>query len=362
MTTAAAHVDTDALPPPLLLSLGEVAGAPPETVAYDVAAAIARGSVRYGPPEGLTAVRDAVAQSLGVRTDEIAMTTGASGALLALLMLRAAPGGNILVPDPGYPGYTGLARRLGLTSRHYRLSAGFRAVDIDDVERGMDSGTAAVIVTSPGNPTGRPIDADNLLVVAAATARRGVPLVVDQAYADLVDEPTMHPRDLWEVHPGAVILRSYSKAFCLSGFRAGAVVAPAALVPQLVGAHFAAVMSAPTIGQLAVLSCLTHGPEPYLEAVRNRLRRRAEDAAQTLAWKSPHHDTEPSVTADLGVFAWVRTSRPAVSVAEELWNRHRIAVLPGAACGPSGSHHLRILVDVDAESLTRVADALRAGR
>lgn len=367
MTAAAAGGDTALLPPPLLLSLGEVAGAPPEPVAYDVAAAIARGSVRYGPPEGLPPVRDAVAQNLGVETDEIVMTAGASGGLLAFLLMYSTPGGNILTPDPGYPGYAGLARRLGLQSRHYRLAPGLDAVDIDDVERGMDAGTAAVVVTSPGNPTGRSIDAANLLAVAAAAARRDVPLVVDQAYGDLAIEPAVHPRELWEVHPGAVVLRSYSKTFCLSGFRAGAVVTPSALAPQLASAHYGAVMTASTAGQWAVLSCLSHNAAPYLDAVRDRLRRRAEAARRALAWEAQKLDeagpgSTTSVTADLGVFAWVRTSRPAARVAEELWQQDRIAVLPGAACGPSGSHHLRILADIDSEALARVADALRARR
>lgn len=336
---------------PLVLTLGEVSGAPPEHVVRAVAASLITNTARYTPPAGLPAVRAAVAASLDVEAGNVVMTTGASGAYLAFLTRFGRPGGNILLPDPGYPAYAGLARRMGLQPRYYRLEDGLDDIDPDAVRALVDADTIAVVVVSPGNPTGHVIPHS---VITAVAERSGVPMVVDEVYLDLTTHQGVDPEILWATHPDSVVFKSYSKSFSLSGLRIGALVAHSDRAAELASAHFAAVMSAPTTGQVAVLSCLDNDPHAYLDAVRARLRGRALAAHEVLG-SVPGCEV---ASGDLGVFAWVRVGRSA-EVADALWRRHRIAVSPGRPFGPSGEEYLRILIDVEPTALARVAGALQ---
>lgn len=343
----------------LILTLGEVGGPPPEVVARAVAGAVLRDLVRYTPPAGLPQVRQAVADWLptqaAVGPENVVMTCGASGGLLAYLMHRARPGSTILLPDPCYPAYIGLARRLGIETQFYPLAGGLDDIDAGVLADLITGRTLAVVVISPGNPTGRQIPVETVDEVARLAGERGVPLVVDEVYADLTGQQQVDPHRLWAAHRASIVLKSFSKCFALSGFRIGATIATADLVEPIAAAHFSAVMNAPTVGQLAALACLQTDTRDYLDDVRRRLRGRAAAAEAAFA----------TVTGcevgpiDLGVFAWVKVNDEPAAVVERLWSRHRIAVLDGASFGPSGREHLRIFIDIEPRSLDRTVTALR---
>ena len=194
-----------------------------------------------------------------------------------------------------------------------------------------------------------------MLATAELVASAGVPILVDEVYQDLTTHPRVDLNALWTASPGSVVLRSYSKSFALSGLRIGALIAREDRTDELAAAHFAAVMSAPAPGQLAVLACLTNGCAEYLGQVRKRLRERAR-AADTALGSVPGCRVE---SGDLGVFSWLRVGSGA-AVTDSLWRRHRIAVSPGTQFGPSGAQYIRALVDIEPDSLTRLTDALRA--
>src|SRR5436853_6172614 len=80
---------------------------------------------------------------------------GASEALLILFFRAAEPGANVVLPNPGFPANTALAKSLGLAIRYYSLRAENRfRVDLDEVRKLVDADTRMLLVNSPHNPTG----------------------------------------------------------------------------------------------------------------------------------------------------------------------------------------------------------------
>lgn len=176
----------------------------------------------YAPSEGSRQLREAVAGFHGVDPDWVVMTTGASEALLAFLCLSARAGGNVVIPDPGYPAYAAMAdvARLGLRSYVLSAEAGFTQ-DADTVLKAVDRDTVAVIVNTPHNPTGSVFPTEELSRLAANLAERGVPLVVDEVYHPLyfgTKLPSAAGMD------GVIVVSDLSKAMSLPGLRTGWII------------------------------------------------------------------------------------------------------------------------------------------
>jgi aspartate/methionine/tyrosine aminotransferase len=176
----------------------------------------------YAPPEGDQDVREEVAGFHGVDPDAIVMTTGSSEALSILLCLHARTGGNVIIPDPGYPAYAAMAKAWSLKTRYYALAteAGF-VQRADAVLAETDADTVAVIVNSPHNPTGSVMARTETARLADALAARGIPLIVDEVY---------HPLYFGAPQPSAagldnvIVTSDLSKAFSLPGLRTGWII------------------------------------------------------------------------------------------------------------------------------------------
>jgi aspartate/methionine/tyrosine aminotransferase len=173
----------------------------------------------YAPPQGSKLLRERVAAMHSVGPDEVLMMTGASEAVMALTCLFAEPGASIVVPAPVYPAVPVLARAWGLAVREYKLdrARGF-AQTADGVLAAVDSGTRAVFVNSPHNPTGSVMPFAEQRELAAALAPRGIPLIVDEVYHPLYfDGPAPSASTL----PNTIVLGDFAKALSIPGLRIG---------------------------------------------------------------------------------------------------------------------------------------------
>jgi len=149
------------------------------------------GSLSYEPcPRGLPAAREAVAADYAARgaaisPDDLVLTASTSEAYGFLFRLLADPGDTVLVPAPCYPLFELLARIHDVTLRHYALSEedGF-SIDIDSLTRAAESGARALLIVSPGNPTGAFLKRPELDSIAELCSRRGIPIICDEVFGD----------------------------------------------------------------------------------------------------------------------------------------------------------------------------------
>ncbi|MGH9322499.1 MAG: aminotransferase class I/II-fold pyridoxal phosphate-dependent enzyme [Vicinamibacteria bacterium] len=176
-------------------------------------------SLSYQPGHGTESLRRELAALYRAKADEIQVLTGAAEGLLVLFFLAAEPGANVVVPYPAFPPFLSIPESFGLEVRRYELDArnGF-ALHLDRVASLVDDRTKLVLVNSPHNPTGSVISESDIGALEELTAKRGAQLVVDEVYHPIYRGRA--PRSAGE-YTRATILGDFSKAFSLSGIRAG---------------------------------------------------------------------------------------------------------------------------------------------
>jgi aspartate/methionine/tyrosine aminotransferase len=173
----------------------------------------------YAPPQGGARLRERIAALHGVQPDEVLVLTGASEALVALCCHFAGEGGNLVLPQPCYPAVPVLARAWGLGVRQYELQPAQRfAQTADAVLAVVDTGTRAVFVNSPHNPTGSVMPPAEQRRLAEALAARGVPLIVDEVYHPLYFSGDMPSA---AALPNTIVLGDFAKALSIPGLRIG---------------------------------------------------------------------------------------------------------------------------------------------
>jgi aspartate/methionine/tyrosine aminotransferase len=194
-------------------------------------AALQAGQVRYTPSLGIPALRDALSgwyrtgYGLEVPAARIAVTSGSSGALLLAMGVLLSPGDQVLTADPAYPANRHFVRAMegesvGIpvdASTGYQLTA-------ELVDRHWTDRTVGVMVASPSNPTGTLIAYDELERILAVVRKRGGVLVVDEIYHGLTYDCSA--RSALELGDDMFVINSFSKYFCMTGWRVGWMVAP----------------------------------------------------------------------------------------------------------------------------------------
>ena len=341
--------------------------APPELTARLGAAAADPESYAYGHITGDLALREAYAAEVSrlyggaIGPDDVAITTGANMASFAVTSLLAGAGDAIALPTPWYFNHQMNAGLLGIEAVPIPCGpeTGF-VPDAAEAERLLTDRVRAILLVSPNNPTGAIYPPATIAAFAALCARRGIALVLDETYRDFRPAELHRPHELFAggAWRGTLIqIYSFSKSYCIPGFRAGAVVADRALMPDLTKILDCLQICAPRVGQAGLAWAI-----PELAAWRERNRAvmngRAEACRRAVAaldgWR---------VDAQGAYFAYLRHPFPRRSsweVAEAIAAERGIVTLPGEAFGPGQADHLRLaFANVEAERLADVAERLR---
>jgi aspartate/methionine/tyrosine aminotransferase len=216
--------------PPIEFNLGGSAGPPwtfRDLLRLDGETSVERlldAQAVYGLSPGGRSLRQVIAAMRQVPAEHVLVVGGGSEALLHVFFRAAAPGANVVVPDPGFPPYHALPEALGLEVRGYRLGreTGYR-VDLDEITRLTDARTALVLVNSPHNPSGAVIADAELDALHAFIAGRGIQLVCDEVF-----HPIYHGPEAGSAArlPHATVIGDCSKALALAGLRVGWLIEP----------------------------------------------------------------------------------------------------------------------------------------
>jgi aspartate/methionine/tyrosine aminotransferase len=320
------------------MEIGEPDFTAPPQVIEAAQRALREGRSAYTATLGLPALREAIAAHYGtvfagkISPQRIAITSGASGGLLLTLALYVNPGDEILVPDPGYPGYRHLVRTFEGVARPLKVSpaTGFQPT-LETVRAAWRRRTRGLLLGSPSNPTGTVIDKAELENIARfVAARRGV-LIVDEIYQGLVyDAPPATGLGL----PGEVaVVNSFSKYFCMTGWRLGWVVLPQSRHNARVrdfeklAQHLS--ICAPAIAQHAALACFAPGSLEIFEQRRREFQRRRDFLLPALERAGLQVPARPA-----GAFyAYAKCPGDGRRFALELLEREGVAATPGVDFG-----------------------------
>lgn len=262
------------------LSIGEPDFGAPPAVHESMREVMDGRPLPYTPALGLPALRQAIAgfyrDRHGVDVDpaRIAITSGASAALLLVVAATTDPGDEVILADPCYPCNRQLVETFGgrvvtaptTPESRYQLDAA-------SVTRAWSERTSAVMIATPSNPTGTAIPFQELAAVCDHARARGVWRIVDEIYLNLSDPAPdgTRPRTILTVDPDAIVINSFSKYFGMTGWRLGWCVLPEALVPAVERLAMNYFLCASTPAQHAALACFTPESLTVCEERRSEL-------------------------------------------------------------------------------------------
>ena len=237
-------------------------GAPP---AVDAAAAAVHASGRaftYTPALGLPELRTAVAghyrrwYGLDVRPEQVAITTGSSGAFMLGFLAAFSPGDRVLLPRPGYPAYRNILTALGVEVVDVDVDAGTRyQPTVAHLEAALAEGpVAGLVLASPANPTGTMVSADELAELARWCEERGVRLVSDEIYHGIVHtDGEGLGACAWRTSRTALVVSSFSKYWGMPGWRLGWMLMPDDLAAAVDGLAGSVALCPPAAAQEAAV-------------------------------------------------------------------------------------------------------------
>jgi N-succinyldiaminopimelate aminotransferase len=243
----------------------------PQFVKDAAAAAMRDGHNQYAPMPGLPALQEAVADHqrrfYGIELDpgsEVTIHPGATGALCATFAALLDPGDEAIVLEPFYDAYRpGIALALARAVVVPLLAPAFR-IDAGALEAAVTSRTRLLVLNSPGNPSGRVLDASEREAVAAVCRRHDLIAVTDEVYEHVVFEGRHVPlASLPGMRERTVTISSLGKTFSLTGWKIGWTCAPPELTAAVRTAHQFVTFAVATPFQHAAAVALGAGDEYY---------------------------------------------------------------------------------------------------
>ena len=255
------------------MEVGQPSAPAPRPVIAAARRALETGRVPYTEALGLPALRECIARDyrerygVSVAPERVVITTGSSAGFILAFMSLFDAGDRVGVPQPGYPAYRSILNALDLVPAPMVLRPEDRFAPTAALLRATHAAAplAGVLVMSPANPSGTVITPSALADLCAEAGRLGLPLISDEIYHGLsYGVPTA---TALQFDPDAVVINSFSKYHCMTGWRIGWMVVPEGLVRAIERLAQNLYISAPYLSQVGALAAFEAGAE--LDAVRD---------------------------------------------------------------------------------------------
>ena len=240
------------------LEVGQPSGQAPERVRAAAKAALDSHGIGYTDALGLPELRQRIAghyrhaYGVAVAPEQVAVTTGSSGAFLLAFLAAFDAGDRVAVAAPGYPAYRNILEALGVECVAVPVGPASRWQLNVEVLSKVGGKLDGVVVASPSNPTGSMLNAHEVAELAEWCERHGVRLISDEIYHGITyGAPAATAVG---AGPHAVIVNSFSKYYAMTGWRLGWMVLPPDLVRAVECLQQNLFISPPTLSQIAAIA------------------------------------------------------------------------------------------------------------
>jgi aspartate aminotransferase len=358
-------------------SAGEPDFPTPEHVKAAGKAAIDANFTRYTVAPGIPELRQAICtryhQDYGINVTpaEVLMTVGGKQALFNAALALFDPGDEVITHAPYWPTIPEQVKLMGAVPVIVSTQSGdgFK-VHADAVIAAISSKTKAIILNSPGNPTGALIDEEDVAALADVAAARGIWVIVDLCYERLIYEPVPHnlPQILFErLRDRTIIAGSASKAYAMTGWRCGWTIAPKELTAAFNVIQGQSTSNITSITQKAALAAIT-GSQEAVTAMLDEYRVRRDNIH---AWLTANPGIQ-CVKPKGAFYLFPNISRllspdgvaTSADFAQRLLEKEQVVVTPGEAFDAPGYVRISYATSMEqlregATRILRFADSLR---
>jgi aspartate/methionine/tyrosine aminotransferase len=254
------------------MEAGEPGAPPPRRVREAAIAALGGGPIGYTEASGRPSLRARIARhyrdtyGVAIDAERIVVTTGSSGGFVVAFLALFDVGARVAISNPGYPAYRNIFDAFGIEPVLLDADAKNRfAVTADMIEeahrrRKLDG----VLLMSPANPSGTMLRPDALRDICRTCERLSIRFVSDEIYHGLTyGEPA---ETALRYSDAAIVVNSFSKYYCMTGWRIGWLALPHHLVRPVERLQQSLAVAAPTLSQIGAEAAFDAADE--LEAVK----------------------------------------------------------------------------------------------
>jgi aspartate/methionine/tyrosine aminotransferase len=318
------------------MEVGVPFAGPPRRAREAAIAALDGRPISYTDALGLPSLRARIARhyreayGVEVAPERVAVTTGSSGGFIMAFLALFDAGARVAINCPSYPCYRNILGAFGVETVELRGVGGVtpEAVEAADSRQKLDG----LLLMNPSNPTGALQSDESMRRIAELCERRGIKFISDEIYHGLTYERPAQTALAWS--RAAVIVNSFSKYYCMTGWRVGWLVVPENFSRVIERLQQSLAISPPTLSQIAAEAAFEAVEE--LEAVKaGYARNRAIllDALSGMGFSLAPADGAFYVYADISRF-----SEDSVAFCQALLERAGVAATPGVDFDPTQGH------------------------
>jgi aspartate/methionine/tyrosine aminotransferase len=327
------------------MEVGQPAARAPATALRAARAALDSGDIGYTQALGIPALRNRIARhyaeahGVAVEPERIAVTTGSSAGFILAFLALFEPGDRVAVACPGYPPYRHILTALGCEPVMIGISAATGwAITVDALlETHRRTPLKGVLVASPANPTGTMMRPEALSALIAAAEGEGIRFISDEIYHGL--DYAFPAETAAKFSDRAAIINSFSKYFCMTGWRVGWMVVPDALVRPVERLQQNLAISVPTLSQIAAAAAFDGRDE--MEGVKHGY----EENRRILTQGLPRAGLTEFLPVDGAFYLYADVSRftdDSFDFAKRMLEEAGVAATPGIDFDPiDGKHFVR---------------------
>ena len=337
--------------------------APPAVVA-EAHKAIDGGFQFYSSSAGRAELRAAIAayvsklRGIKVTPERIVVTTSGNSAIQMAMQLIVDPGDNVVFAVPLWPNAADMCEHLNGEVRRVPLKLDARgwSLDLERLFAACDGRTKAIFLNSPGNPTGWMATPDELKAVLAFCRKRGIWAISDDVYERIVYGADHSPSffDFADPEDAVMSINSFSKGWCMTGWRLGWLVAPEAVTDTLAKIVEFNTSGATTFVQRAGVVALQQ--EAFVAEIKAEYATARDIAFQRLSAMGRVRLTRPE--AAFYAFFAVDGMTDSVEYCKRIVRETKVGLAPGRAFGPEGEGFIRLCFATSPERLSEAFDRL----
>ncbi|UGA46551.1 aminotransferase class I/II-fold pyridoxal phosphate-dependent enzyme [Bradyrhizobium quebecense] len=319
------------------MEVGQPAEGAPKPAVAAAQAALGGGRIDYTSALGIPSLRARIARhyrdtyNCAVDAERIIVTTGSSGGFILAFLAMFEPGDRVAVTVPGYPPYRHILTALGCEPVLIETSGDTRHALTGEalLAAHRKAPLKGVLVGSPANPTGTMMSREALLNLMAAADSAGIRFISDEIYHGL--DYAFPAVTAAELSPNALVINSFSKYFCMTGWRVGWMVEPDVLVRPIERLQQNLSISVPTLSQIAAEAAFEGREE--MEAIK----RGYQENRRILIEGLPKAGLTKFLPADGAFYLYADVSdftADSFAFASEMLEKAHVAATPGIDFDP----------------------------
>ncbi len=305
----------------------------------------------YTLNSGITQLREKIVErykniyNLDYSKEGVVVGVGATELMYGAFFAYLNPGDEVIVPDPGFVYYPIIPAMAGAKVIMHSLDDNFQ-IDIERLNETINPKTKMMVINTPGNPTGRVLNHESLKAIADIAIDNNIIIFSDEVYEFLTYDGIKH-KSMAEYAPNnTIILNSFSKTYCIPGWRLGFALSTDELIKPLGKIHPFIVANPPSLWQYAINDFIgTKAEQQFIQNMHSTMSKR-RDVVEREFSKIPGVEV-PKVNGSFYAFPKIvselyRSENPGYQFVEDIFTNAHVVLVPGSEFGDSRPDHFRI--------------------